>query len=123
MAKFTKVNFRALILLALCLVFGLSLVRSVSRVNQANRRIEVAKDKVTSLKNESKTLEEELKVMQSDAYLQAQLRNKLGLAREGETIIILPDPESLRGLVPQIPEEEDILPDPIWKRWAKLFGV
>jgi cell division protein FtsB len=104
-------------------VFGLSLVRSISRVNQANRRIQEAKDKVTGLKNESKTLEDELKVMQSDAYLQAQLRNKLGLAREGETVIVLPDPESLRGLVPQIPEEEDMLPDPIWKRWAKLFGV
>jgi len=67
------------------------------------------------------TLEAELKKVQSDAFLEKQLRDKLGLAKEGETVVVLPDKEALKGLVPPLPEEENILPKPIWQRWLDLF--
>jgi cell division protein FtsB len=110
-------------LIALCLIFGISLIRNITRAKVIKKRVEVEKLKIEELKAEQETLEEELQKVQSDSYLQKQLRDKLGLAKEGETVIILPDEASLRGLVPEIPEEESVLPDPIWKRWFKLFGI
>ncbi|MDP3994252.1 MAG: hypothetical protein Q8P91_00270, partial [bacterium] len=55
-------------------------------------------------------------------YIEKQLRDKLGLSKEGETIVVLPDADTLRKLVPPIPGEEEILPDPNWKKWLKLFN-
>jgi cell division protein FtsB len=123
MAKLREVNFKPIIYIFLIIFFGLSLVRSVSKVGDAKKRIENAKIKVEKLEAEQKSLEEELKKVQSDEYMQRQLRDKLGLAKEGEIVVILPDEEALKGLVPPIPEEEDVLPDPIFRRWAKLFGI
>lgn len=111
------------ILIFLCLIFGLSLIRNISRAKVVKKRVAAEKLKVEELKIEQKALEEELQKVQSDSYLQKQLRDKLGLAKEGEVVIILPDSESLKGLVPEIPEEESVLPDPIWRKWFKLFGL
>lgn len=123
MWKFRKVNLKVYILIFLCFIFGLSLIKSISKVNQAKKRVASAKAKVEKLGQENEKLEVELKKMQSDEFSQKQLRDKLGLAKEGEIVVVLPDKEVLKGLVPEIPEEEDVLPDPIWKRWFKLFGI
>ena len=59
--------------------------------------------------------------VQSDIYIEKQMRDKLGLAKEEEVVIIMPDEEILRKLAPTYPEEEQTLPDPNWKKWAQLF--
>lgn len=123
MVKFREVNFRLYFLIFLTIFFALSLFKNIAKVREATERIENARAKVEKLKEEETRLGEELRKVQSDEFMQSQLRDKLGLAKEGETIVVLPDPEILKELTPRIPEEEDVLPDPIWKRWAKLFGL
>ena len=43
------------------------------------------------------------------------------MAKEGEIVVILPDPETVRKFAPSIYTEEEPLPDPNWKKWLKLF--
>lgn len=114
-------SYQIYLLVLLCLVFGLSFVKNLSRINEVKKRVEKAKQRVEKLKEDDKKLEEELAEMQKDGFLERQLRDKLGFVKEGEIMLVLPDAEILRKLVPDIPQEEETLPDPVWKKWLKLF--
>lgn len=119
--KFIKIRIYALILFVF--LFALSLFRNVLKVNEVKNRIQREREKVQKLEEEGKILEEELKKMQRNEFLESQLRDKLGLAKKGESVVILPDIETLRKLVPEIPDEKDYLPDPPYKKWLKLFDI
>jgi len=106
------------ILVILLLVSTIKNLRKVSDINSAVQR---EKDKVEKMKQENAGLEAQIAQTQGDAYIEKQIRDKLGLVKPGEAIVVLPDPEILRKLAPQIPEDQDALPDPNWKKWIKLF--
>ncbi len=119
--KFIKIRIYALILFVF--LFALSLFRNILKVNEVKNRIQREREKVQKLEEEGRILEEELKKMQANEYLESQLRDKLGLAKKGESVVILPDLETLKSLVPEIPDEKDYLPDPPYKKWLKLFDI
>ncbi len=102
-------------------LFLLSLVRNVSKIADAEKRISRARERVENLKKENEETERRLAEVRGEEYIEKQLRDKLGLAKEGEIVVVLPDEEILRKIAPGIPEEEDVLPDPTWKKWLKLF--
>ena len=108
----------------LIFVFGLmllSLVRNLLKIRQADEKIRQEKERIKALQEENKKLTEALKEVKSEEFVEKQLRNKLGLAKEGEVVIVLPEPEKLRELAPKIVEEEEVLPPPNWKKWLELF--
>jgi cell division protein FtsB len=98
-----------------------STVRNIGRVGSINKAVQMEKDKVAKMKQENANLEAQIAQTQGSAFIEKQIRDKLGLARQGEAIVVLPDIEILRKLAPQIPVEENTLPDPNWKKWMKLF--
>lgn len=109
------------LLIFIFLLMSVSLIRNILRVVESNKRIEKVQDRVEKLKKENEELEEKLAVTKSEGFIEKQLRDKLGLAKEGEIIIVLPDEEILGTLAPNLEEEEETLPDPNWKKWLKLF--
>ena len=102
-------------------LFLLSLVRNVSKIADAEKRISKAQERVEKLRKENEETERRLAEVKGEEYIEKQLRDKLGLAKEGEIVVVLPDEETLRKIAPGIAEEEDVLPDPTWKKWLKLF--
>jgi len=108
-------------LVILFLAITLSLYRSISRTGTVNLGIDEAQERVDKLKEENQRLEGRLKGVRNIEFVEKQLRDKLGLAKEGEIVIVLPEDDVLRKLAPKIEEEEEVLPDPNWKKWAKLF--
>ena len=109
------------LLIFIFLLMFVSLIRNVLRVVESNKRIEKAQDRVEKLKKENEELEEKLAVTKSEGYIEKQFRDKLGLAKEGEIVIVLPDEKILGTLAPSLEEEEETLPDPNWKKWLKMF--
>ena len=109
------------LLLFLALVFSISAVRNIIKISQARTNLTKVREKVEKLKKDNTELEDRLKEMKSQEYVEKQIRDKLGLAKPGEIVVIMPEEEVLRKLSPRIPTEEDVLPDPTWKRWLKLF--
>jgi cell division protein FtsB len=109
------------LLIFIFLLMFASLIRNILRVVESNKRIEKAQDQVEKLKKENEELEEKLAVTKSEGYIEKQLRDKLGLAKEGEIVIVLPDEKILETLAPSLEEEEETLPDPNWKKWLKMF--
>lgn len=116
MAKYAN-----LALLGLAVIIGLSLVSNVSKAIQAKRGIDKIKQNVAKLQGENNDLQARLKEVQSGDYIEKQLRDKLGLAKKGEVVIVLPDVQVLREIAPKLPGEEEKLPDPTWRNWLKLF--
>lgn len=102
-------------------LFLLSLIRNISKIADAEKRISKAQERVEKLRKENKETERRLAEVKGEEYIEKQLRDKLGLAKEGEIVVVLPDEETLRKIAPGIAEEEDVLPDPTWKKWLKLF--
>lgn len=113
----------SIFLVVLFIALALSLYRSISRTSTVNIGIEEAQERVDKLKEENQELEEKIKEVRDIDFVEKQLRDKLGLAKEGEIVIVLPEDEVLRKLAPEIQEEEEVLPDPNWKKWAKLFDL
>lgn len=109
------------ILLVFLLVLISSFTKSIKRIKEGDQLIEKTKIKLEKLNEENKKLEDQLKVTQSEEFVEKQLRDKLGLAKEGEIILVLPDNETLKKLAPVIPNEVEIALKPNWKKWADLF--
>ncbi|MCX6705179.1 MAG: septum formation initiator family protein [Candidatus Woesebacteria bacterium] len=105
----------------LVLLLFLSTIKNVGRVGNINSAVQKEKDKVEKMKEENAKLEAQIAQTQGSAFIEKQIRDKLGLAKEGEAIVVLPDVGILRKLAPQMPIEENTLPDPNWKKWLNLF--
>ena len=110
------------LLILVSLLLLTSLVRNILRGRQASEAIRTAEVRVEKLDQENQDFNEKIEFLRSDEYKESQFRDKLGLAKEGEIVVVLPDDEILRKLAPKRVEEEQTLPDPNWKKWIRLFG-
>lgn len=99
----------------------LSLSRNIIKTLDAQKKIDAKQEEIAALQKKNEKLKSELSQVQSSEYTEEQLRNKLGLAKEGETVVVLPDKETLKNLVPAQETQQEALPDPNWKKWVKLF--
>lgn len=105
----------------LCFLLLLSVARNILRMKKVNRQLANEREAIEKIKKENEEFKKKLSEIQSQEYIEKELRDKLGLAKEGEIVVVLPDAETLRNLVPDFEEEAESLPDPIWKKWLKLF--
>jgi len=117
--KLEKLSGYLLVFFVLTLSF--SLARNVLRINKAKMRIYEVQENVGKLGEEKEKLEERLEIIEGDEFVEKQMRDKLGLAKEGEIVVILPKDEVLRKFAPNYENETETLPEPNWKRWLNLF--
>lgn len=111
-------RFAILVVVILTLV---SLTRNILKVKKAGDRIDKEREKLAKLEQENADLQAKLATLQSDVYVEKQIRDGLGLAKEGEYIVVMPDDEVLRSLAPSLPQEESVQPLPNWRKWLNLF--
>ncbi len=83
--------------------------------------LEKNRQNLTKIWEENKKLEQQLEILKSDFYIEKQLRDKLGLAKEGEIILVLPEPEIVKKLAPKLPEPVVVKPKPNWQKWLEIF--
>lgn len=115
----------------LALIFALVLIIGFFKdawwLMHADERLKEAEDKLAEVKIENKKLQKKLEYYQSDEFLEEQVRNKLQMAKPGETVLILPEEinqgtsllaTSSASVAPSEEEKEDLAN---WKKWFKLF--
>ena len=105
----------------LILILALSVARNVSRDAQVNAQIQTEKAKLAKIQADNNKLIQELAQTQNPNFIEKEVRDKLGLGKTGEAMVVLPDEDVLRKLAPQMPVEVDSLPDPNWVKWEKMF--
>ena len=111
-----------LLFISFALIFNLG--RDILRLKKAEQRITHTKDKLDQVKRENQKLNQTKEHYQTDQFLEEQIRNKLHLAKPGETIVILPPELQLKTNK----EAESLLLEPQkeyntpnWEKWLNLF--
>jgi cell division protein FtsB len=62
-------------------------------------------------------LQEQLRIATSASFLEKQAREKLGLAKEGETIVLLGESQNSENQL----HPSSVTPQSRWKKWWRLF--
>lgn len=75
-----------------------------------------AQKQLDDLKRENEALKKELEFKKSDQFAEEEIRNKLGLAKPGEAIVMLP-----KGDERQTTNDERKNELPNWQKWWNLF--
>ncbi len=100
-----------------------SLLKSISRLTSANQKIIDEQNYVSELKKQNEELNQKLSIVQNPLFIEEEARNKLGLAKKGEIVVVLPDATTLRNLVPKEFVEKVAFPDDNLQKWMKLFNI
>ncbi len=105
-------------LVSLTLIVNLS--RSIYSLWKKRDIVRQREEVLGKLKADSEELERKLTEAQSPEYVEKIAREKLGLAKEGETIVLVPNDKSTNL---QMTNGEDKIQEnePNWKKWWKLF--
>jgi cell division protein FtsB len=78
-----------IIIIIACLGIIISLVRNAIGLYQSRSRLETAKQKVAALEQQKNTMTQAVKDQTDPAALDREIRNKLNLAKPGDTIVII----------------------------------
>ena len=103
------------------LLLAISLIQSILKITGSSQKITDARQKLENLQQENENLARQLKIVASTEFIEKEARDKLGVAKKGEIVVVLPDKETLTALVPKLEEEKFSLPLPIWQKWLNLF--
>ncbi len=105
----------------LIVIFSISTVKNISRVVSIRKQVEEERVRVEKMEAENKALQTQINEAQGTEFIEKQMRDKLGLTKEGEAMVVLPDEEIVKSFAPPLSTIENSLPDPNWMKWKKLF--
>lgn len=119
----TTQDMKKRLVLLLLFFFGLYLIVSFSRdlwgLWQKSGEIEKSQMALEKLKIKNEELKKQLEYVGSDAFIEKEARDKLGLGKAGETILVLPENLGSIGVNPSEISANQNLPN--WEKWWKLF--
>jgi len=95
-----------------------SLSRDILRLLRAADELKLAAQKVEELQKEGESLTQKKNYYQSETFIEEEARNKLNMARVGETVVILPP--NLKEVLGE-KENQAAKPLPNWHQWLNLF--
>lgn len=98
--------------LGLCLTSG----RTILELWQKKDIVTIRKNELARLREKNADLGRELQKTQDDSYVERVARDKLGMVKEGESIVMLSESGSVSG-----GERDAIGNMSTWRRWWKLF--
>ncbi|OGC54514.1 hypothetical protein A2797_00690 [candidate division WWE3 bacterium RIFCSPHIGHO2_01_FULL_48_15] len=114
------------------LIFGillLLLAQSFLEARERENKLALLRGEVEALAQRSEEKKAELTYRNSPEFIEKQAREQLGWAKEGETIVVLPDIEEEKKSSSQIASAEtapsssssNSAPLPYWKQWRIVF--
>jgi cell division protein FtsB len=107
--------------MAVFLILASSMFKSLKRIKEGDILIEKTRVRLEKINQENQKLANQLQITESPVFVEKQLRDKLGLAREGEVIVVLPEPEIVKKLAPVLPQDEEMRLETNWQKWMGLF--
>jgi len=106
----------------LVLIVGLLVIwwlgKDLVELIDQNQRLEDLDERYEEAKKENEYLLAELNWVGSDEFIEEEARNKLGLGKEGEVFLVLPDGVGNRQQATGDNSEEG---ESNWRAWFKLF--
>ena len=113
---------RNFLLLLFFLTSILLIVNSTKRLlvfKTTSERVREAEERLVRLRGENEELKQELEYKRGQEFAEKEIRDKLGLAKPGEAVVVLPKNDSLQSTVDS--EQSTKIPNHI-KWWRLFFG-
>lgn len=107
------------VILTVVLIIAYNLVVQITQAIKSGERLSEATDKVYQLQAQNKELKKKLTKIQSPDFIESQARDKLGLSKKGETVVIIP--EQILNLVLGTSSSAQLARLPNWLGWLKVF--
>lgn len=107
-----------IIWLAVVTSMGINLGKQWGNLLRAYRKTSENRDRITTLTEENRILSEKIKYSTESAYLDQQVRDKLGLGDPDDYWLKLGEEEDI-DLYPGLNE---VVKKPAWRQWWELFG-
>ena len=111
-----KITLGLIILVILFIVYNL--INQIIEATRSGERLSEAVDAVYKLEIKNKQLKNKLAQIQSQEFIEEEIRDKLGLSKKGETVVIIPE-EKLKLVLGASQAVEIRLPN--WLGWLKVF--
>ncbi len=112
-----------LFLVIIVFLFIVSLLQTSAKIRKMNDEVRSRENQLKRLKEEGEELKSKYEEISSNEYMEKQLRNQLNLAKDNEIILVIPDDEILKQLVPPDTQENSYDMRPNWKKWLDVFGI
>ena len=107
--------------LVLAIIVGIILVvNSIKKLltfRTTTQKVAEAQNRLEALREENKKLKEQLEYTKSEEFREREIRDKLGLVKEGEAIVVLPKENDENSKL----ETRNSKPRPNWQKWWNLF--
>lgn len=100
------------------LVIAYNLIKQIMEATKSGERLSQAADEVYKLEIKNKALKQKLIQIQSREFIEEEIRNKLGFAKSGETVVVIPE-EKLKSVLGASSSAQIRLPN--WLGWLKVF--
>lgn len=104
------------VLLVLLVVYNL--VNQILGAFKSSDRLSQAVEKVYSLEAKNKELKKQLAEIKSPKFVEQQARDKLGLSKAGETVVIIPE-QKIKAVLGTSQPAQIRLPN--WQGWLRIF--
>jgi cell division protein FtsB len=111
-----KISFIAGILIVIFISYNL--ISQILRATGSYSRLDQMADEVYQLEDENKILKKRLTDVNSPTFVEQQAREKLGLAKLGETVVLISD-EKIKQVMGATEAAQVRLPN--WLGWWKVF--
>ncbi|KKS64434.1 hypothetical protein A3A14_02055 [Candidatus Daviesbacteria bacterium RIFCSPLOWO2_01_FULL_43_38] len=112
-----KIIFVLGVILVIVMVYGFG--KQIFSSLEAGKRLDNEAEKLTLLQRRNEELKKKLVEVGSLQFIEQQARDKLSLARPGETIMVIPQSEIDKVLGAQ--KEVQKIVEPYWQGWLRLF--
>lgn len=112
-----KVALSLIILLVLGLAYNL--INQIMEAAKSGERLSAAADTVYKLEAENKQLKKKLSEIESAEFIEQQARDKLGLGKPGEVVVIIPE-EKLKEVM-GASQSAEVARLPNWLGWLRVF--
>ena len=111
-----KVLFGLVILIVL--VIANNLINQIMEAVKSGERLSQSAETVFQLEAKNRSLKEKLSQIQSQEFLEEQARNKLGLSKKGEIVVVIPE-EKLKQVLGISSSAQVRYPN--WLGWLRVF--
>lgn len=109
-----KILIGAILVIAL-VIFLANTTRELFVIQNSGSVVEELENELDRKQNHNKFLQEQLKYVQTNDFIERESREKLGLVKKGEVVV----QEKLESKIKV--EIEQNLSKPNWKQWLELF--
>ena len=115
MVKKIAIGVGTIIILLIAYNLLVQIIDAVKSQERLSKQAEI----VSKLEIKNKQLQSKLYEIQSPEFIEEEARNKLGLGRAGETLVIIPE-EKLKSVIGASSSASEVR-FPNWLGWLKVF--